>query len=337
MRRLAAALGALAIVAAVVVLSGVISVKASSGHLPATAWFLDFVKVRSVSTRALGITEPPLDDPGLLRLGANHFERGCRSCHGTRWQGAPLVPSRMTPPPPNLADQVGRWRARELFYLVAHGVKLSGMPAWPSAVRTDEAWALVAFLRALPTLDPAQYHAITSVDARAPPTIAGCVGCHRADVPHAPRLVGQSTAYLRATLDAYADGRRFSGIMQPVAAAIAPSRRDALAAAFGSSSASSVAPRPPATAGIVFDGDPARDVPACASCHGPGPQPRDPRFPSLVGQPATYLRLQLRLFAEGRRGGTELSEIMRPIAARLTETQVREAAVTYAALSGPPS
>jgi cytochrome c553 len=45
-----------------------------------------------------------------------------------------------------------------------------------------------------------------------------------------------------------------------------------------------------------------------------------------------FIEAQLRLFAEGRRGGTSYADIMRPIAQRLTAAQRREAADVYARL-----
>ncbi len=77
-------------------------------------------------------------------------------------------------------------------------------------------------------------------------------------------------------------------------------------------------------------------MPACATCHGPRADDagRDPHFPRLAGQSEAYLRLQLRLFAENRRGGSSYGEIMRSIAVRLTPAHVEEAVRVYAAL--PP-
>ena len=164
MKKVLVGAGLLAVVAATVVWSGVISVKASSGHLAPTYWMLDLVKRRSVVMRARGLETPPLDEAALVGLGAAHFERGCRSCHGAPGVALPLVPTRMTPAPPDLARQVGRWQARELFYLVAHGVKFTGMPAWPAPARTDEVWAVVAFLQRLPTLDHSAYQRVLRAD-----------------------------------------------------------------------------------------------------------------------------------------------------------------------------
>jgi cytochrome c553 len=331
-----------ALVVAAVVLSGVIPVKASSGHLAVTSWVLDFAKRRSVTMRARPIEEPGLDDPALVRLGAAHFETGCRPCHGAPGLAVPVVPQRMTPHPPDLARQVGRWRPRELFYLVAHGIKFTGMPAWPSAARTDEAWAIVAFLRQLPALDAAGYRALAgplvSQSSTAAETAVRCRTCHHDASTVAPRLSGQSVAYLSAALDAYAGGQRHSGIMQPIAAALeSGARRQQLAEVLSGPDppVESTPPAPPSDLPqIIAAGDPARDVPACRECHGPVAGARDPRYPSLAGQSAAFLRLQLTLFKEGRRGGSSYGEVMRAIAVRLSPAQVAEAATAYAALPG---
>jgi hypothetical protein len=63
----------------------------------------------------------------------------------------------MLPSPPDLSTAVRDWRDRELFWIVKHGIKYTGMPAWVAAQRDDEVWAIVAFLRRLPTLDAAGY------------------------------------------------------------------------------------------------------------------------------------------------------------------------------------
>ena len=319
-------------------LSGVISLKASSGHLgrdvvdprPRQAPLGDHPRP-AASRRRRSRTTP------WSRLGAAHFDRGCRPCHGAPGTPPPAVPARMTPHPPDLARQVGRWRPRELFYIVAHGIKFTGMPAWPAPPRTDEAWAVVAFLRRLPQLDAPAYRALIGAPADAGSiasvaSVRQCRACHRerldagaasgrpaGGVParRARRLRRRPTAQRH-----HANGGR------------RPRRRDARRArrgVVGGSRRRAGEPRsdrPPL--GVIGRGDPARDIPACVECHGPGPRTRDPRFPALAGQPADYLRLQLTLFAEGRRGGSPYADIMQAIAARLTPAQIDEAARAFA-------
>jgi hypothetical protein len=44
----------------------------------------------------------------------------------------------MLPEAPDLAALSGRWRDRELFWIVKHGIKYTGMPSWPSLQRYDQ-------------------------------------------------------------------------------------------------------------------------------------------------------------------------------------------------------
>lgn len=346
MRRAALIAGLVAALVIGGIVAGAVPLKASSGHLAVTEWVLDFVKRRSVSVRASTLETPPLDDAGYVRLGAAHFDRGCRPCHGAPGELPPVVPLRMTPHPPDLAKQAGRWRPRELFYLVAHGVKFTGMPAWPSPSRTDEAWAVVAFLRHLPALDAAGYRRLARGDgAETAPvdggattaTASSCLNCHSGALPLVPRLSGQSTDYVADALDAYADARRYSGIMQPIAAALDQATRRRLAGLVTApAELTAAAPMPGGSIdSLLADGDPARDVPPCLECHAAATGRRDPRYPVLAGLSASYLHLQLTLFAEGRRGGSPAADIMRPIAARLTARQRDVAAAAFAAMETP--
>jgi cytochrome c553 len=149
--------------------SGVIPITSSSGHFAVTEWLLVFTKKRSIATHTWGKESPPLDDPALVLKGAGHFEAGCRPCHGAPdLPRLPRVPRAMLPPPPNLSVVARHYAPEELFYIVKHGIKFTGMPAWPSQVRDDEVGALVAFLVELPDLDAAGYRHLVHGEPRAP-------------------------------------------------------------------------------------------------------------------------------------------------------------------------
>ena len=137
--------------------SGLVSVAASSGHYAITTWFLHYTMRQAVKTQSSLVEVPSgvLDDAGQVALGAVHYADGCAPCHGAPGEPrSPLVLA-MTPPPPWLPRVIPTWDTEALFWIVRHGVKYSGMPAWPAQARADEVWAVVAFLRALPELDAA--------------------------------------------------------------------------------------------------------------------------------------------------------------------------------------
>lgn len=62
----------------------------------------------------------------------------------------------MYPAPPNLSKHE-HFDPAEVFWVIKHGVKASGMPAWGKRMEDKYVWDLVAFLRQLPTLSPEQY------------------------------------------------------------------------------------------------------------------------------------------------------------------------------------
>ena len=330
----------LAIGGFLVTLTGVVPIKASSGHFKVTKWFLDFAKERSVSTHAWQIEPPPLEDRRLIIRGAGVYESNCRNCHGSPSLEYPSVARRATPPPPYLPDVVPRWKSRELFYIVKHGIKLTAMPAWPSQKRDDEVWPVVAFLRALPNLDAKEYQ--TLVEGNAAPE-KNCHRCHGKDGLGRdglfPRLAGQSAEYIERALRAYKKDDRHSGVMGPISAELKPEDMRELALYY-----SSLAPA--GQTSVIGDtlaigrgqdiaqyGVPAQRVPSCEDCHGPGGPKRNAAYPRLAGQNAEYLALQLRLFRENRRGGSEYAHLMRAVAERLTEEQIKDAALYYGTAS----
>ena len=56
----------------------------------------------------------------------------------------------------------------------------------------------------------------------------------------------------------------------------------------------------------------------------------------MTGQFAEYLVLQLRLFAENRRGGSAYAHLMRKFAGELTAEQMNDVAAYYASLPTEP-
>ena len=340
-----------------VVILGLIPIKASPGHWAVTEWFLQFAKRRAVVMQSMAIDVPPLEDQGMVLKGAGHYAGGCAPCHGAPGVPRPAVPMQMTPEPPDLSIRARAWNPDELFHIVKHGIKFTGMPAWPAKRRDDEVWAVVAFLVALPELTPAAYRRLVhgegeaasqaaQVRSPAPPGDAPagvndrCGRCHGHDgngrgAGVFPRLAGQRTAYLRASLEAFSNGHRVSGIMLPIASSLTDASRREMAEYYAG-----LAPRPvdgtdDAAAvvrgeRIAQQGIPEQRVPSCRDCHGASDPPRNPAYPVLDGQYARYLALQLRLFKRHERGGSPYADIMHEFADRLSEAQIADVTRYYA-------
>ena len=46
---------------------------------------------------------------------------------------------------------------RELYWIIKHGLKMTGMPAFGETHPEEQLWGIVAFLRRLPSLDARTY------------------------------------------------------------------------------------------------------------------------------------------------------------------------------------
>lgn len=338
--------------------SGLYSVAASRGHWPGFNLILEFGMRSSVRTHALGIDVPDLEDPALVERGAGHFQGGCAPCHGAPGRLSNPIVHPMLPEPPSLGARVLTWKPNELFWIVKHGLKYTGMPAWAAQERDDEVWAIVAFLQRLPHMNADQYRDVASLQIREQDvpiralvqggpvgtTIAACSRCHGMDGAGRasgafPRLDLQTGDYLFIQLQAYAAGTRQSGIMQPIAAELEAAEMRRLAdyysaqrPAYSQSPAGGKEPllaigRTLATAGLPDQG-----IPPCSSCHAEEPTPRNPLYPSLAGQYASYTSQQLALFRSGKRRDTPAAEIMAVIAQRLTAEQINAVSIYLAGL-----
>lgn len=363
--RIGAAVAALAVVAGfLVAASGIIPIRASSGHSALTYRVLEFGKRRSIATHTLGREPPSLEEPWLVLKGAGHYHEGCRPCHGAPDLPTPRIAAAMTPQPPALLGRVELYGADELFYIVKHGIKFTGMPAWPAQERDDEVAAVVAFLRELPRLDAAAYRRLVHEDAPPeddvtplaglaaslePPdeVAASCSRCHGAmgqgrGNAAFPKIAGQKPEYLFRALRAYARSERNSGMMEPVAAGLGEAQWRELADYYAalpgeprSADATAAVETIELGRDIAMFGIPEKDVPSCMDCHGPEGPRRNAAYPLLAGQYAEYLVLQLEQFAADRRGGSEYAHLMQQVAPKMSRADM-EAVAAYYAQAGAP-
>jgi cytochrome c553 len=179
--------------------------------------------------------------------------------------------------------------------------------------------------------------------------VAPCASCHGARgegdaASRVPRIAGQSRAYLAHQLESYANGRRASASMTPIARALSTEQRRDVAAFYASldprADPAIPAPRAPADIArartLATLGDRERRIQGCAACHGSTGRGELPAFPYLAGQHAGYLADALRAWRDGTRDN-DPSEQMPSIARALGEEDAALLADYFAAqpLTGP--
>ena len=167
-----------------------------------------------------------------------------------------------------------------------------------------------------------------------------CQECHGeaglGTAEHYPKLAGQWPAYIRKQLDDFQSGARKNEFMTAMAAAVSKQDIADIAAYFSGSPHWGGEGRNFSATGrtLFLDGDSARGLTACASCHGDtggGNAEAASPVPALAGQTESYLANQLHAWKVGDRRNSP-GDVMNEIAQKLTEAEIDDLA-KY--LSGP--
>jgi mono/diheme cytochrome c family protein len=137
--------------------SGLYPVSVGSGHTAPVTWLLETVRERSVAVRAADLVVPnDLESPERIAAGAGHYKSMCVDCHGKPGEEPADV---FDPAPPALYRH--RVDPAEAFWTIKNGLKMTAMPSHLDH-SDQENWDAVAFVRALPDMDVAEYEALTA-------------------------------------------------------------------------------------------------------------------------------------------------------------------------------
>jgi hypothetical protein len=157
--------GVLAVVAtaivAGVVWSGVYNIGADDAHTRPVYALLETVRDRSIEARASALVVPDLRDEALVRQGAGNYDSMCTGCHLAPGMAPTELSKGLYPRPPDFTTAAAG-DPKHHFWVIKHGIKASGMPAWGLSMDDRYVWGMVAFLQRLPKLDAAQYRALVS-------------------------------------------------------------------------------------------------------------------------------------------------------------------------------
>ena len=145
------------VVTAAFVYSGVYDIAATSPHYDFTFRVLRTTMEQSVKRQARHVKVPELDDPEKVHLGFKNFHEMCVVCHGAPGAAPSQLSKGLYPEAPDLVKSAAAWKPAELYVIVRDGIKMSGMPAWSPTHSGEELWAIVAFLKVLPTMPSTEY------------------------------------------------------------------------------------------------------------------------------------------------------------------------------------
>ena len=168
-------LTAAAIAAGMIHGGGLTNFAADEPHAELINGVIAFTRERFIAARSENIEVPDLDDPQQIADGAAHYVPMCSGCHLGPGTQDTEIRRGLYPQPPNLAQPSGhkgghdhsdmQTAAKRQFWIIKHGIKMTGMPAWGATHDDDAIWGLVAFLQKLPEMSPEEFAALSEVEA----------------------------------------------------------------------------------------------------------------------------------------------------------------------------
>jgi mono/diheme cytochrome c family protein len=125
---------------------------------------INTLKDNSIEKRSSDIKVPNnLNDTSLVKIGFEHYREMCQGCHGAPGIERNEIGQGLYPKPPNLAHSAKEMPASELFWITKNGIKLTGMPAFGKTHSDDKIWAIVAFMKTLPSMSKEQYQTLNDL------------------------------------------------------------------------------------------------------------------------------------------------------------------------------
>lgn len=147
----------LAAIVLIIILTGGYNVAATDRHNPVVGWALTTTMTNSVQGGASELEAPSQITPAMIEAGAGEYKVMCAHCHGGIGEDRAEWAETMRPIPPALAHAASQWSTEEIHWIVDHGIKMTGMPAFGPTHDDATLWNIAAFVKAMPDMTEERY------------------------------------------------------------------------------------------------------------------------------------------------------------------------------------
>jgi mono/diheme cytochrome c family protein len=135
---------------------GAYNITALKQHTQLIYNVLGYAMMRSLETRSRDIELPDLEEVNVL-AGIALYEEHCMRCHGAPGIGPDSFSLGMVPAPTAIASIARKRDAKEIYWAIENGIKMTGMPAWRYRMSDEQMWQLVAFVIKVTELSVPEY------------------------------------------------------------------------------------------------------------------------------------------------------------------------------------
>ena len=146
-------------VLALAIYAGIYDIGADEPHSQPVFWLMQMMRDRSIAAHATDAVPADLSNAKRIASGAVQYEEMCSTCHLAPGMKRTEISWGLYPRAPELRRRT-RLTPAEQFWVVKHGIKLTGMPSWGVTHDDELLWDIVAFLRKMPELTADEYQAL---------------------------------------------------------------------------------------------------------------------------------------------------------------------------------
>lgn len=109
----------------------------------------------AIDRRAPETHNPLQPTDANLIAGMKVYQTNCAGCHGDIQHSHVASGDAFYPRAPQFAEDTPDMPENQNFYIIQHGIRLSGMPAWKGALSEQETWQATTFLSHMDKMSPA--------------------------------------------------------------------------------------------------------------------------------------------------------------------------------------
>jgi cytochrome c553 len=144
----------LGLIGLVTVWLGLIGVNADGNHSKIEARIMPVALHSSVARHSSRESNPLPVTEESLKMAATIYRANCSQCHGAPGGSPSLMGKSLYPPASQLGDGLNEYTEAQVFWMVKHGIRNTGMPAWGEVLTDDSIWQLASLLKNQQNLPP---------------------------------------------------------------------------------------------------------------------------------------------------------------------------------------
>jgi mono/diheme cytochrome c family protein len=141
--------------------SGIYNVAADEPDNPLIAWAMKTTREHSIDAGTDQVNVPADLASVPSEEGMKHYHTTCEMCHGAPGIKQSEIGKGLYPKPPELHKEARELTPETIFWIVKHGIKMSGMASFGGTHPDKVLLSIVAFVKKLPDMTAEEYKNLT--------------------------------------------------------------------------------------------------------------------------------------------------------------------------------